>query len=194
MHLVTFERSTDHTPSDGSGSLGDAAMGFESLEPVRPGSHRLGAVVPIGPYAGWLVDLNRSLAIKLAYDDVGAPEVEANSMVPSDVLSFLRLGPAALQAAKMALDFAIETLDCYNAPDFLRAGAVEPADRVSLCAPLPRPGKIVGTSHENLPSSASGTEGSAAPRLFLKAPSAVIGKFHCRQKNIASAAGARSPP
>ena len=84
MHLVTFERSTDHTPSDGSGSLGDAAMGFESLEPVRPGSHRLGAVVPIGPYAGWLVDLNRSLAIKLAYDDVGAPEVEANSMVPSD--------------------------------------------------------------------------------------------------------------
>ena len=140
MHLVTFERSSAHRSLNEVGALGDAAMGFESLEPVRPGSRRLGAVLSVGTYAGWVVDLNRALAIRLAYDDVGAPEVEANSMVPSDMLSFLRLGPAALRAAKIALDFAIETLDCYNAPDFLRAGAVEPADRVRLCAPLPRPG------------------------------------------------------
>ncbi len=175
MHLVTFERSCAHTIPNHSGSLGDAVMGFESLEPVRPGSRRLGAVVSIGTYAGWLVDLNRSLAIKLAYDDVGAPEVEADSMVPSDMLSFLRLGPTALKAAKTALDFAIETLGCYNAPDFLRAGAVEPADRVKLCAPLLRPGKIIGVSHENPALDASRRKGPAAPKLFLKAPSAVIG-------------------
>jgi len=187
MQLVTFERTSAHNTRDESGSLGDAAMGFESLEPVRPGSRRLGAVVSVGAYAGWLVDLNRSLAIKLAYDDVGAPEVEANSLVPSDMLSFLRLGPAALKAARTALDFAIETLDCYNAPDFLRAGAVEPAERVRLCAPLPRPGKIVGASHENLAPDTAGSKDFAAPRLFLKAPSAVIGPDH----EISLPAGAR---
>ena len=175
MHLVTFERSSAHETQNDTGALGDGAMGFESLEPVRPGSRRLGAVLSVGSYAGWVVDLNRALAIKLAYDDVGAPEVEANSLVPSDMLSFLRLGPAALKAAKMALDFAIETLDCFNAPDFLRAGAVEPAGRVKLCAPLPRPGKIIGASDEDLCPGASKSEDSAAPRLFLKAPSAVIG-------------------
>jgi len=175
MHLVTFERSIAHTTPNESGSLDDAAMGFESLEPVRPGSRRLGAVVSVGAYAGWLVDLNRSLAIKLAYDDVGAPEVEADSMVPSDMLSFLRLGPAALKAAETALDFAVETLECYNAPDFLRAGAVEPSGRVKLCAPLPRPGKIVGMSHGNFALDASRAEDPALPKLFLKAPSAVIG-------------------
>ena len=175
MHLVTFERSRAHQSPNDIGALGDAAMGFESLEPVRPGSRRLGAVLSIGTYAGWVVDLNRALAIKLAYDDAGAPEVEANSLVPSDMLSFLRLGPAALQAAKIALDFAIDTLDCYNAPDFLRAGAVEPADRVRLCAPLLRPGKIIGAPDGELTTEASDSKDPATPRLFLKAPSAVIG-------------------
>jgi acylpyruvate hydrolase len=175
MHLVTFERSSAHETQNDTGALGEGAMGFESLEPVRPGSRRLGAVLSVDSYAGWVVDLNRALAIKLAYDDVGAPEVEANSLVPSDMLSFLRLGPAALKAAKMALDFAIETLDCFNAPDFLRAGAVEPAGRVRLCAPLPRPEKIIGASDADLPLDASNSEDSAAPKLFLKAPSAVIG-------------------
>ncbi len=175
MHLVTFERSSAHKAQDDTGTLGDAAMGFESLEPMRPGSRRLGAILSTGTYAGWVVDLNRTLAIKLAYDDVGAPEVEANSAVPSEMLPFLRLGPAALKAAKMALDFAIETLDCYNAPDFLRAGAVEPASHVKLCAPLPRPGKIIGASGEDLTPGTSNSENHAAPGLFLKAPSAVIG-------------------
>jgi 2-keto-4-pentenoate hydratase/2-oxohepta-3-ene-1,7-dioic acid hydratase in catechol pathway len=134
-----------------------------------------------------VVDLNRALAIKLAYDDVGAPEVEANSLVPSDMLSFLRLGPAALKAAKVALDFAIETLDCYNAPDFLRAGAVEPADRVKLCAPLPRPGKIIGATHQERTPETSDSKNPTAPRLFLKAPSAVIGP----DDEISIPAGAR---
>ena len=175
MHLVTFERSSAHKTQNDTGALGDAAMGFESLESVRPGSRRLGAVLSVGSYAGWVVDLNRALAIKLAYDDVGAPEIEADSLVPADMLSLLRLGPAALKAAQSALDFAIETLDCYNAPDFLRAGALEPADRVRLCAPVPRPGKIIGASNEDCTPDTSDPEDSAAPRLFLKAPSAVIG-------------------
>ena len=50
MHLVTFERSSAHKSPNDTGALGDAAMGFESLEPVRPGSRRLGAVVSVGAY------------------------------------------------------------------------------------------------------------------------------------------------
>ena len=175
MRLVTFERSSAQKTTNDTGSLGDGAMGFESLEPVRPGSRRLGAVISVGPYAGWVVDLNRALAIKLAYDDVGAPEVEADSMAPSDMLSFLRFGPPALKAGKTALDFAIDTLECYNAPDFLRAGAVEPADRVRLCAPLPRPGKIIGAFGDDPDPGTPGAKDPVTPRLFLKAPSAVIG-------------------
>jgi len=175
MHLVTFERSNAHGTKNDTGALEEGAMGFETLEPVRPGSRRLGAVLSVGEYAGWVVDLNRALAIKLAYEDVGAPEVEADSMVPTDMLSFLRFGRAALKAAKTALDFAIETLGCYNAPDFLRAGAVEPAGRVRLCAPLPRPGKIIGAMHDERASDGPASGESAAPRFFLKAPSAVIG-------------------
>ncbi len=175
MHLVTFERSSAHRDWNDTGALEDGAMGFESLEPMRLGSRRLGAVLSVGQYAGWVVDLNRALAIKLAYDDVGAPEIEADSLVPTDMLSFLRLGRAAMKAAKTALGFAIETLGCYNAPDFLRAGAVEPAGRVRLCAPLPRPGKIIGATHEDVGPDTSHSDDSATPRLFLKAPSAVIG-------------------
>jgi len=175
MRLVTFERSDAHRIQAENGALGHGVMGFESLEPVPRGSRRLGAVISAGRYAGWVADLNRALAIKLAYDDVGAPEVEADSLVPPDMLSFLRLGPAALKPARIALDFTIETLGCYNAPDFLRAGAVAPADRVRLCAPLPRPGKIIGAAGEDLPPENSERAGSAAPKLFLKAPSAVIG-------------------
>jgi len=55
MHLVTFERSRAHETQNDTGALGDGAMGFESLEPVRPGSRRLGAVLSVGTYAGWVV-------------------------------------------------------------------------------------------------------------------------------------------
>ena len=177
MHLVNFERTDTHAPAKGAGSLSDAALGFEGLEPALPGSRRLGAVIQLGSYAGWVVDLNRMLAIKLAYDDVGAPEVEANSLVPPDLFSFLGLGASALEAAQIALDFAIATLDRYDAPDILRAGAVSPETRVKICAPLPRPGKIIGVAN-NYPDRGAASPGADeldAPALFLKAPSAVIG-------------------
>jgi 2-keto-4-pentenoate hydratase/2-oxohepta-3-ene-1,7-dioic acid hydratase in catechol pathway len=177
MHLVNFERIDSHVPAKSAGSLGDAALGFEALEPALPGSRRIGAVIQLGPYAGTVVDLNRMLAIKLAYDDVGAPEVEANSLVPPDLFSFLGLGASALEAAQIALDFAIATLDRYDAPDLLRAGAVYPETRVKICAPLPRPGKIIGVA-SNYPDRGAASpdaDESDVPALFLRAPSAVIG-------------------
>ena len=89
MQLVSFERRTSDTVSDRNdagrrpASLGDSALGFESLEATRPGVRRLGAVLPGGPHAGSIVDLNRALAIRLAGEDVGAPEAEADSLLPA---------------------------------------------------------------------------------------------------------------
>lgn len=168
--------------------LGDEVLGFEALEPGRPGSQRLGAVLQLGPKAGWVVDLNRALAIKLAYDDVGAPEPEADSLVPANMAGFLRLGARAMSAARVALNFATEALCDYDAPDVLRAGAVEPIERLRLCAPVPRPGKIVGVE-SNYPG-ASGTP-EREPTLFLKAPSSVIG---CEDEVLLPADGSTVSP
>jgi 2-keto-4-pentenoate hydratase/2-oxohepta-3-ene-1,7-dioic acid hydratase in catechol pathway len=183
MQLVSFERrdgdgASERPDAPGrSASLGDAALGYETLDSARPGARRLGAVLPAGPCAGHVVDLNRALAIQLASVDVGAPEAEADSLLPSDVHAFLRRGPAALAEARAALEFAAEAVDRYDAPDLLRAGAVLPRRGVRLCAPVPRPRKIIGVARNY---AAHARERGAAetpsePVLFLKAPSAVIG-------------------
>lgn len=177
MQLVTFERrgpDEEDTERGALHSMGD--LGFDSLEPSTTGMRRLGAVIGTGPDAASIVDLNRALALKLAADDVGAPEAEADSLLPTDALSFLRDGSRALDAARSALDFAVDALDRYDAPDVRRAGVVEPRESVRLCAPVPRPGKIVGVARNYAAHAAE--RGAAAPEepvLFLKASSAVIG-------------------
>jgi len=181
MQLVTYERSLD-TNDDGEprrsrhASMGDAALGFEALESLRPGLRRMGAVLPAGSHGGSVVDLNRALAIKLASDDGGAPEAEADSLLPADLLELLRRGPGSMNVARAALAFAVEALDRYDAPDLLRAGVVHARRDVRLCAPIPRPGKIVGVAR-NYPAHAAERGGDVPeePVLFLKAPSSVIG-------------------
>jgi len=177
MHLVTFERRASddgRRPAEGErvGAMGDAALGLESLDSLTVGARRLGAVLGEGSHAGDVVDLNRALAIKLACDDVGAPEAEADSLLPTDARVFLRRLPGSLDSARAALDFVQDALERYDAPDVLRAGVVEARARVRLCAPVPRPGKIVGVVGHY---PAAGGAGGGEPVLFLKAPSAVIG-------------------
>ena len=184
MHLVTFERLGPRSSLGMSrGSLMAGTLGLEALEPGRPNARCVGAIIALGPYAGWVVDLNRTLAIKLAIDDVGAPEAGANSLVPQDMLAFLKLGRSALVAARVAIDFAADALNRYDAPDVLRAGVVEPTSAVRFCAPVPRPGKIIGVT-DNYPRSGPSARPNAespadartkGPHLFLKAPSTVIG-------------------
>ena len=85
--------------------------------------------------------------------------------------------PGSLASARAALEFALESLERYDAPDLLRGGGVLQRAAVRLCAPVPRPGKIVGVAR-NYPSHAAergGPAGGEQPVLFLKAPSAVIG-------------------
>jgi 2-keto-4-pentenoate hydratase/2-oxohepta-3-ene-1,7-dioic acid hydratase in catechol pathway len=178
MQLVTFERrGRDSADADAAHSLGDLALGFESLDSVGGGARRLGALLAEGRDAGSVVDLNRALALKLTAEDAGAPEAEADSLLPADVLLFLREGQRALQAAREAFAFATGALARYDAPDVRRAGIVEPRARVRLCAPVPRPGKIVAVARNYAAHAAE--RGSAAPPeepvLFLKAASAVIG-------------------
>ncbi len=174
MQLVSFERK--RVPESGAGerigSMGDGSLGLEALA----GARRLGALIAEGSHAGQVVDLNRALAIRLAFDDVGAPEAEADSLLPPEPLGFLRRLPASLETAARALDFVMDALDRYDAPDLLRAGVVEDRRRLRLCAPVPRPGKILGVAR-NYPAHAAerGASPPQEPVLFLKAPSAVIG-------------------
>ena len=179
MRIVTFERhrSGAQETRPGLGSMGAAALGFETLGAVRHGARRLGALLTQGAHADSVVDLNRALAVKLAMDDVGAPEAEADSLLPADVLHFLVHLPYALDAARTALDFALESLGRYDAPDLVAAGIVAPRQWIRLCAPVPRPGKIVGVARNYAAHGAErgDREAPEEPVLFLKAPSAVIG-------------------
>jgi acylpyruvate hydrolase len=179
VQIVTFERRDEGegSPERREHRLRDGKAGLATLDEAAVGARRLGSIVPSGEHAGAIVDLNRALAIKLAEEDAGAPEAEADSLLPADVLGFLRRLAGSLAAARTALDFALDALSRYDAPDLLRAGAVEPRSRVRLLAPVPRPGKIVGVAR-NYPAHAAERGAAAAPEepvLFLKAPSAVIG-------------------
>lgn len=172
MHLVSFERigGAGRRHRTAAATLpSDRPVGGEPLEDSRPGAQRVGALIQLGAHAGSVVDLNRALAIKLAYEDVGAPEAEADSLIPPHMVSFLALGARAHDAAIEAFAFVTDALARYDAPDVVKARAVEHARDVRLCAPVPRPPKLVGVAGNH-----AGTNGRCEPVLFLKAASAVI--------------------
>jgi len=172
MRLVGFERRGKGATRAGAGET----PAFDPMEAGRPGARRLGAWLDEGPAAGHILDLNRALAMKAALDDVGAPEAYADALLPADALAFLRRGEEALAAARATLRFVADVLDRWDPPDLARAGVLEDAAGVRLCAPVPRPGKIVAVAR-NYPAHAaeSGGDAPSEPVLFLKASSAVIG-------------------
>lgn len=188
MRLVTFEHRGahrfDHAHSFASRPRSEphllaapAAPGLEFGEAGSVGVRRLGAVLTEGPRAGDVVDLNRALAVALAIEDVGAPEAQADSMLPTDALSFLRHIDVSLPAARRAVAFALDAQHRYDAPDLERSGMIEARRDVRLVAPVPRPGKIVCVAR-NYAAHARELAGEPPPEepsLFLKAPSCVIG-------------------
>jgi 2-keto-4-pentenoate hydratase/2-oxohepta-3-ene-1,7-dioic acid hydratase in catechol pathway len=169
VHLVSFERAA--RSAQAPASIGAAGLGFEALEGVTQGARRLGALLTAGSRAGCVVDLNRALAVKLAAEDAGAPEAEANSLLPADALAFLRRWPEAEAAAREVLAWVERTVERYDAPDLLAAGVVTPRRKVRLAAPVPRPGKVVAA----LSNPAPAAPGRPQPALFLQAPLAVCG-------------------
>lgn len=173
MRLVVFERRGDG--GDGRGrrreaesthSMGAAALGFETLEGVTQGQRRIGVLLDGEGHVDTIVDLNRALAVKLAAEDAGAPEAEADSLLPPQIALYLRRLPDSRVAAQSALDFVYRSLGRYDAPDLQAAGVVMPRRSVRLAAPLQNPGKLVGVAEAGI---------GEPPALFLVAPSAVAG-------------------
>ncbi len=177
MQLVTFDAHPEDAPQTASHALSDGALGLEALEIGWPGRNRLGAVIPDGSRSGDIVDLNRALAVKLAFDDVGAPEVEADSLLPADLLGFLQHGRDARRIARETLAFCLDNLARYDGPDLARAGVVLARSSVRLRAPIPRPGKLIGVARNYAAHAAEvgQQEPPKEPVLFIKASSAVIG-------------------
>jgi 2-keto-4-pentenoate hydratase/2-oxohepta-3-ene-1,7-dioic acid hydratase in catechol pathway len=179
MRIVAFER---RGPPRGArrGELHDAYRGLEDLDEVPAGA-RVGALVaPVGGADGTgpydLVDLHRALVLGLASEDVGAPEAEATSLLPSDPVAFLRLFPSAERAARRAEGFAARLLQQFGPLELAAAGALLRTAQVRLHAPVGLPRKILAVAR-NYPAHAD-EQGAARPEepvLFLKASSAVIG-------------------
>ena len=97
MRIVSFERRRERE-HDRSGRTRRAArrrrLRIRCDRDPRRGARRLGALMLAGPDAGSIVDLSRALAVKLAREDAGAPEAEAESLIPSDPHRLPRRGPA----------------------------------------------------------------------------------------------------
>ncbi|MGH0036217.1 MAG: fumarylacetoacetate hydrolase family protein [Myxococcota bacterium] len=171
---MTYER-IEPAGSERSGSR--SGLDFEHLEYSDPSPLRLGALLPPGPRAGDIVDLNHALALRLALGDGGAPEAEADSRLPGRMDAFLRGGSRSLEEARRILAWVRDGLDRYDAPDFERSGAVVERRRARLHAPVPRPGKIIGVARNYLAHARERGQADAPvePVLFLKATSAVAG-------------------
>jgi len=186
MHLVTFELAStpgpdltgpnDDPESRAPSRFTDGALGFESLDLLRPGTRRLGAVMPPGLHAGDIVDLNRALTVRLATEDAGAPEAEADSLLPSDLTALLLGGEPAMAIARDAFTWAVDSLRRFDRPDLERGRVVIPRHNTHLHAPIPRPGKVIGVAR-NYAAHASerGADPPVEPVLFIKASSSVIG-------------------
>ena len=87
----------------------------------------------------------------------------ANPKLPTTMIAFLEAGEPALQLAREALSAA-------------DSAALLPASRLTLQAPIPRPGKLLCMGHNYRDHSATAPgELPADPNLFLKASSCVIG-------------------
>jgi acylpyruvate hydrolase len=168
MHLVSFQR--------GQPRRADGDTRLDALEYAQSREVRLGALVPSGTRAGDVIDLNRALSVELAGMDAGAPEAEADSLLPADMQQWLERGEAARRRAADTLRWTLETIARFDGPDLEAEGVVHARRRTRLCAPIARPGKLIGVLR-NYPKHAAerGSESPEEPVLFIKASSSVIG-------------------
>lgn len=122
------------------------------------GERRIGAETP-----GGIVDLRHAALRLLAARGSADAGAEAAWRAPGDMVDFL---------TRAGNDFVLfsDALDAPGAPAPLPAGSV------TIVAPVPRPGKVIGVGRNY---GAHAAEGGLAkqedPRLFAKFPSTVIG-------------------
>lgn len=120
-------------------------------------------------WQGQLVDL------AVAYEACRAlhrPETNRLSAFPKDMLTFIRLGAAAVEAAVEALAFGRKRRAVPVGEQILY-----PLEAVKLLAPLRRPGKIIcsGMDQRSDQDENPATKISGEPFYFAKMPSTVIG-------------------
>jgi 2-keto-4-pentenoate hydratase/2-oxohepta-3-ene-1,7-dioic acid hydratase in catechol pathway len=122
-----------------------------------------GAATELGVALGHDVAALRP-ALSAAMKAAGEPD-SATALIPDDMTAFLALGEAAMVAAARAAAFAARP----------EQGALRrPLASVSLLAPVPRPGKIlgVGRNYRDHAKEVGGPK-QETPRIFLKPPSSV---------------------
>jgi len=107
------------------------------------GSHtRLGAEL-----RDKVVDLNAALVWMLEQNGEPAANRLAEALLPSDMLSFLQAGLRARQEGERVLGYIASVLSQSDVP----AGILFDRSDVHVCAPIPRPGKVicVGINYRN---------------------------------------------
>lgn len=116
-----------------------------------------------------LIDLTAAHAARLAAQKRGKGEPEN---IAPDMLTFLRAGEPAMNAARAALRFAGD-----QAAGLESQGVFHAFDKVKLCAPVPRPGKILasGINYRGHLEEEPGAALPEEPFFFSKLPSCVIG-------------------
>ncbi len=133
---------------------------------------RLGIV-----YGEYLIDGNMAYAALLNEDGEEDPQVLADALLPSSMVSFLRRGRRAFEAAERVL---------FKARSFINMsygeGFVYELGKVRLHAPIPRPGKIIHTAgnfREHAKEAEKAKWEFPIPQWisFLKSPTAVIGPY-----------------
>lgn len=125
-----------------------------------------GAAIEIGAVLGDHEVAALRPALSAAMAAAGEPDGAA-ALIPGDMTDFLSLGETAMVAAARAAAFAAR-------PE--QASLRRPLSEVTLLAPVPRPGKILGVGR-NYGEHAKEVGGpkQEMPRIFLKPPSAVDG-------------------
>jgi len=128
-------------------------------------------------YGEYVIDGNMAYTVLLSEEGEEDPDVLANALLPSNMISFLRRGRRAFEAAERVL---------FKARSFINMsygeGLVYELSKVHLYAPIPRPGKIIHTAgnfREHAKEAEKAKWEFPIPQWisFLKSPTAVIGPY-----------------
>ncbi len=139
---------------------------FEVKTPVGP-FHRLGAVTIESGQTRYL-DLNFTLAAKLAGEGTGRAQAMADALIPPEMIAFGAAGPQALKAAGEALAFAASAPEASGPRGeklLYRPGEAR------LLSPVLRPPLIRGfTAFESHITHAYAKVGLTVPEVFYENP------------------------
>jgi 2-keto-4-pentenoate hydratase/2-oxohepta-3-ene-1,7-dioic acid hydratase in catechol pathway len=133
---------------------------------LQAGQTRLGAVDGED-----VVDLNRAAAAVASASGSPVGQAVADATVPADAVEFLRLGPAAIEAAKAAYEHAT-ALDTQASR---RALLRTPLAEIDLLPPVPNPPKVICVARNfGAHAKEAGLEISEIPILFARFPSTLV--------------------